>query len=101
MHKTPYILSPMLRLVLLLLMLSAQGVASTHELCTDLVIDHHDCSICVLGHSLGTAVDVSSAVPLQLQNSAVQTLFYMPAHVSLPLGICYSSRAPPESRRSL
>ena len=83
-----------LRLVLLLIMLAAQGIANSHELGAQHSFDSPLCSICVLGHGLGAAVTSQAYAP-QLQINPT------PASVGLtatPLSARYShyhSRAPP------
>jgi len=101
MHKLPYTLSRNVRLVLLLLLLAAKSIAAAHEYCPDHESNHQDCSICVLGHSLGSALEVFSPAPLPLRYTALQMPSYMAGHVVCSLGIAYFSRAPPDSHRSL
>lgn len=83
-----------LRLVLLLLMLAAQGIVNAHELGDKHSLDSHLCSTCVVGHGLCTALSVSYEAP-QLQV----------CHALLPIDAttvkqvsrthCHFARAPP------
>lgn len=66
MNLPPLNMDRSLRLVLLLLMLAAQGIVNAHELGDNHSLDSHLCSTCVVGHGLGTALSVSYEAP-QLQ----------------------------------
>jgi len=51
------------RLAVLLLMLSAQGVANAHELGDSHAITADSCATCIMGNGLGTAITGSQDAP--------------------------------------
>lgn len=51
------------RLVLLLLLLAAQGIANAHELGASHAPTADSCASCIIGHGLGAAVSVSPDAP--------------------------------------
>ena len=95
MRKISHTLRRNLHLVLALLMLASQGIASTHELCPDDIGDHRDCTICVLGHGIGAALPVASLAPTVLEFGAVQVAFHTAGDLLLFHREYYSKRAPP------
>jgi hypothetical protein len=89
-----HILGRNLRLLLLLALLGAQGVASAHELEESHSAQSHICSICIAGIGLGAAIPVQACVPqvrvcqnaIPVNTVNVSSTFYYQL---------YSSRAPP------
>ena len=98
MRISPNILGRNLRLVLLLLVLAAQGIANAHELGSSHALDSHPCSICLVGHGLGAAVNAHPDVPqLQVGQALVPT--HSIANVRSSHRSYYFTRAPPQSLR--
>ena len=96
MYTSPHILGRTSRLVLLLLLLAAQGFVTAHELDSGHTLDSHACSACVVGHGLGAAITAQPDVP---QFQVVQTS--VPSHsisnVRSSHKSYYLSRAPPQA----
>jgi hypothetical protein len=98
MRISPNILGRKLRLVLLLLVLAAQGIANAHELGSSHALDSHPCSVCLVGHGLGAAVNAHPDVP-QLQVDQALVTSRSIDNVRSSHNSYYSTRAPPQSLR--
>jgi hypothetical protein len=84
------------RLALLLLLLTAQGIAVAHDIGDSHALKSDLCATCIIGHGLGTAVGSSyAASPLQVCQTfaAVHSITATPA----PHTNCHFARAPPLS----
>ena len=98
MTISPHILGRNLRLVLLLLLLAAQGVVNAHELGSSHALDTHPCSICLVGHGLGAAISAHPGVP-QLQAGQAVVLPHSISHIRSSHKSYYFTRAPPQTLR--
>ncbi len=85
-----------LRLALLLLLLASQGIVNAHELGPNHSLDSHHCSICLIGHGLGSVVNAHPDVP-QAQVAQAPACIHSITDVLAPRGQYYSTRAPPGS----
>ena len=98
MYIPSHILGRKLRLVLLLLVLAAQGIANAHELGSSHTLDSHPCSICLGGHGLGAAINAHPDVP-QLQVGQALVPSHSITNVRSSHSSYYFTRAPPHSLR--
>ena len=96
MSTSPHILGRSLRLVLLLLLLAAQGFVTAHELDSGHTLDSHACSVCVVGHGLGAAITAQPDVP-QLQVVQASVPSHSIRNVRSSHKSYYFTRAPPQS----
>lgn len=95
---SPNILGRHLRLVLLLLVLAAQSIANAHELDSSHPLDSHPCSVCLVGHGLGAAVNAHPDVAHLSVEQALMTSHSI-ANVRSSHHRYYFTRAPPQSLR--
>jgi hypothetical protein len=98
MHTSTPILSRNLRLVLLLLLLAAQGIVNAHELGSSHALDTDTCSVCVVGHGLGAAINAQPDVP-QLQVVQASVPSHSLSNVRSSHKNYYFTRAPPQALR--
>jgi len=94
MNLSNFNLSRGLRLALLLLLLTAQGIVSAHELGSSHSLDSHLCATCVVGHGLGAALGASHEAPaVQVSRAAPPATpsVFTPA----ALASCHYARGPP------
>ncbi len=96
MQTPTHILGRNMRLLLLLLMLASQGFAATHELSANHSLDAHTCTICVVGHALGTAISADAAVP-QVQPGRIWIVAAEAGDLPVSHDTPYRTRAPPAS----
>jgi len=98
MYISPNILSRNLRLILLLLLLAAQGIVTAHELDSGHTLEADACSVCVVGHGLGSAISAHPDVP-QLQIVQASVTSHLISNVRSSHTSHYLTRAPPHTLR--
>ena len=96
MKFSPYNLGRYTRLSLLLLLLTAQGIAVAHDLGDSHGLMSHPCSTCIIGHGLGTAVSFSYQTP-PLQVYRTLTPIHSTTAILASRVNCHCARAPPIS----
>jgi hypothetical protein len=96
MKRSSLKLGRKVRVILLLMLLSAQGMVSAHEWDSIHSANAHGCLICVVGHGLGSVIPVQPDLPqVRLCSASIppDVTSYLPfSHREY-----YSTRAPPSS----
>jgi hypothetical protein len=96
MNLTSFTISRGLRLALLLLLLTSQGIANAHALGDSHSLETDNCATCIIGHGLGAAVGDSYEVP-PAQIAGVLLPRLVSVSVRVARNTCHFARAPPAS----